>query len=333
MKRNYMITCLVLLCCILTSCETYQSLTIKGQPGTEIYSPNMDKVGVISNKGIAKITLSRDGYYAYLMSLQPGTSQLIPFALDFHHKSFNGTRAELAAGYILASAGLLCTLTGGFAAIGGTSDLVAPFLGGGLGAALLGACIGGPAASRCEQTQYKYHFQYLPFQSTNQDIQFTSIVDEGTNKNEPTVTTRANKRAVSSSASTKHPSESSVSIRKTSSSKRIINDLGKAVSGIYKGTGMLIQDENTIEKYNNIRIEITRIDRNHVYVNVIENGESFFSSESEYSIKTSEKGYTLTLKDIPSAIIVIDTKGQVAYYHPKVNIEGEIYTLEISANK
>ena len=41
----------------------------------------------------------------------------------------------------------------------------------------------------------------------------------------------------------------------------------------------------------------------------------------------------MSLKGIPSAVISIDSKGNLVYYHPKVNIDGEIYTLEINAIK
>lgn len=62
-------------------------------------------------------------------------------------------------------------------------------------------------------------------------------------------------------------------------------------------------------------------------------GESFFSAGNKYGIKKGRDGFSLALQGIPSAVITINGKGALAYCHPKVNIDGEIYTLEISASK
>lgn len=69
-------------------------------------------------------------------------------------------------------------------------------------------------------------------------------------------------------------------------------------------------------------------------VDVYENGSLYFSSTCLYSVTEKNKGgYNLKLKDIPEASIKIDKNGNMSYYHPKVDIEGDIYILKISAKK
>lgn len=52
-----------------------------------------------------------------------------------------------------------------------------PFFGGGCTALGLGFAIGMPADLRSDQTQYEHKFKYLTYNVTNQDINFTQIVD------------------------------------------------------------------------------------------------------------------------------------------------------------
>lgn len=78
---------------------------------------------------------------------------------------------------------------------------------------------------------------------------------------------------------------------------------------------------------------MTRIDRNTVSVDVIdEQGESFFAAPGKYAVTPNKKGgFVLKHKSIPSALITIGKDRRASYVHPRVDIDGEIYKLDIRA--
>ena len=192
--------------------------------------------------------------------------------------------------------------------------------------------IGSPANSRSSQTQYEHKYKYLSVQNTNQDLQFTQIMDVGYNK---TLQNDDNKYlATPTSESTSSKGSSTVARRKFSVSKRTLTDNANYVSGTYTGSGYLAQKGKVIEEYSAMKVVVLRIDNNTVNIDVVENGESYFSSKAKYQIKKKGKNtYVLSLDGISDAFITIDKAGHLTYTHPKVNIDGEIYTLNITANK
>lgn len=332
MKRLIELLGIVICVILLHSCTTSQKITIQGTPGTEIYSPAMERLGTVSSNGKVSFKISSDDYFSYLMSKNAGANELIPFALDYKRHSFIGTQILKWTGYTVVAAGAFSALVGGIACIGGDGDEVGgPFLAAGGGAAALGAIIGMPADMRSNQTQYEHKYKYLSVQETNQDVHFTQIVDVGYRKtkhnydnNAPHVSDRANNGSPSSTATR----------RKSSVSKRTLNDNTKLVSGSYFGTGYLTQKGKVIEEYAKIKVVIARIDNNNVNIDVFENGESYFSKTNKYQVtKKGKNTYVLSLDGISDALITIDNAGHLTYIHPKVNIDGEIYTLNLTANK
>lgn len=332
MKRLIELLGIVICVILLHSCTTSQKITIQGTPGTEIYSPAMERLGTVSSNGKVSFKISSDDYFSYLMSKNAGANELIPFALDYKRHSFIGTQILKWTGYTVVAAGAFSALVGGIACIGGDGDEVGgPFLAAGGGAAALGAIIGMPAGMRSNQTQYEHKYKYLSVQETNQDVHFTQIVDVGYRKtkhnydnNAPHVSDRANNGSPSSTATR----------RKSSVSKRTLNDNAKLVSGSYFGTGYLTQKGKVIEEYAKIKVVIARIDNNNVNIDVFENGESYFSKTNKYQVtKKGKNTYVLSLDGISDALITIDNAGHLTYIHPKVNIDGEIYTLNLTANK
>lgn len=332
MKRLIELLGIVICVILLHSCTTSQKITVQGTPGTEIYSPAMERLGTVSSNGKVSFKISSDDYFSYLMSNNAGANELIPFALDYKRHSFIGTQILKWTGYTVVAAGAFSALVGGIACIGGDGDEVGgPFLAAGGGAAALGAIIGMPADMRSNQTQYEHKYKYLSVQETNQDVHFTQIVDVGYRKtkhnydnNAPHVSDRANNGSPSSTATR----------RKSSVSKRTLNDNAKLVSGSYFGTGYLTQKGKVIEEYAKIKVVIARIDNNNVNIDVFENGESYFSKTNKYQVtKKGKNTYVLSLDGISDALITIDNAGHLTYIHPKVNIDGEIYTLNLTANK
>lgn len=244
MKKIIELLGIVICVILLHSCTTSQKITVQGTPGTEIYSPAMERLGVVGPNGKVSFKISSDDYFSYLMSKNAGANELIPFALDYKRHSFIGTQILKWTGYTVVTVGAFSALVGGIACIGGDGDEVGvPFLAAGGGAAALGAIIGMPADMRSNQTQYEHKYKYLSVQETNQDVHFNQIVDVGYRKrkqnndnNAPHVSDRANNGSSSSTATR----------RKSSVSKRTLNDNAKFVSGSYLGTGYLTQKGKVI---------------------------------------------------------------------------------------
>lgn len=329
--RKTIIFFLVAFCMILLhSCSTSQKVTVQGTPGTEIYSPTMEKLGVIGSNAQVSFKISSDDYFSYLMSKNAGSNELIPFALDYKNHSYIGTDILKYTGYTIAAAGAFSALVGGIACIGGDGDEVGgPFLAAGGAALALGTAIGGPADMRSQQTQYEYKYKYLSVQNTNQDFHFTKIVDVGYSKN--LHNEGYNETVVQTSGGLNiEDSLTTVAKRKI----RTLNDYAKFVSGTYSGAGYLAQKGKIIEEYSAMKVVVLRIDNNTVNIDVIENGASYFSAKTKYQVKKKGKNtYVLSLDGISDAFITIDNAGHLTYIHPKVNIDGEIYTLNITANK
>lgn len=332
MKNICIICCLALLCYIMSSCTTSQTITVHGTPGTEIYAPTMQKLAVVQNNGQADIKFQCDGYYAYLLSKRPDAEQLVPFALDYKKRNVTGTNIAKAGGYALSFAGSTVGLVGGIglaSARDGDNTYLIPTIVG-FGATFAGLAIGMPADFRMDQTQYEYRFKYLPSQITNEDIVFNPIVDNGIRKME---TIPQKETELSNDKTVPASTTYSTAWGKSTASKRTIKDAAKLLAGTYIGGGVLGKSDNVVEKYDKVSVVLRRIDKNKVVVEVIESGEPFFNSETEYTIKKEGDKYVLSLSGIPSAYIKIASDGSLAYYHPKVNIDGEMYVLEVSAKK
>ena len=316
------------------SCTTSQTISIAGTPGTEIYTPDKDKIAVIPATGKAKVRIPGDVYYAYFMSHQVGSNEFVPFALDFNRCNYAGKRAARILSYPAAALGAIMVGVGA-ANTAGEEDgsLRGPFIGG--GTIITAAGITGAIAlhKQLKQTQLRYRYKYLSSQSTNEDFTFTHPIDNGfirTVKNEP----QRSETQVENSEGT--PAATSTAARrrgKTSTATRNLRDNGKQVAGTYVGTGRLLLNGEEVESYTDIKVVVKRIDENNVLVEVYESGEAFFNTGDKYSIKKASSGkFTLSLKGIPSATITISKNKNMVYLHPKVNIEGEIYTLEIKAS-
>ena len=71
---------------VFYSCSSSQNITVKGTPGTEIYSPANTKLGVIDSAGELKVSVPNGGrFYHYLLSGKVGEGKLVPFALNYKH--------------------------------------------------------------------------------------------------------------------------------------------------------------------------------------------------------------------------------------------------------
>lgn len=334
MKRTINYIIIVCMSLIIFSCTTTQKFTIYGKPGTSIYKPDESHIGTIQNNGKVKVKLDSENYYAFLLSRDANSEKLIPFALNYKNKSYMGKRIIAGTAYMMLGASFAATLTGGIAYIGGDGNIAASFLAAGGGLATLSLapmCF----VNQLSQTPESYKFTYLPSQTTNQNVVFTNYIENGQLKESV-----KNKIADVNSSEQDNGKNSILTTStatvkiKSSKSTRTLKDFGSLVEGTYIGEGKLLHGEEIIEDYKYIKVSLRRINKSTVAVNVYDNNEAFFLKSSNYDIKkTKANEYTMSLNGIPSAIIVINNKNDLIYIHPRVNIEGTIYTLEISATR
>lgn len=332
MKKIYYTIFLGCMMFIISSCSTTTKFTVYGEPGTQILTPNKVTLATIDNSGRAKITNPDDVYYAFLVSHKPGTDEFIPFALDYKKKIYPSNAIASA----LMFAGLCGTVGGLAAACAGAKDVGVALLGGGPGCASISLFYYLFGKKRFDQVTHENDFKYLSTQVTNQDIQLTRPVFESAKVNAPSIqdTPSAKDEPVETENSIPNSSVSNKTLNSSSSTKTL-KDYASKIEGTYVGSGTLKQGANLIEDYTGIKVTIKKQTKDIVLVNVVESdGSKFFSSDGEYTIKKNSNGsYSLTLKGIKNATIEIDTKNNLVYLHPRVNIENEIYILNIKAKK
>lgn len=327
----------ILVCAILigiaSSCTSMHKIVVAGTPNTLIYTPGGDLIATIDNSGKAKIDLEADAYYAYLLSKSPSSNLLVPFALDYKKNSYTGARVSEGTGIFLMCAGTMAMLTGTIIAIADSEDSTGTELVvGGVGVDLLGASLGVSAGSRCDQLSYKYKFKYLRNQRVNSDMFFEKPVIEYTSVSQSPLQQSDNEDIVSDGRD--DINATMVSGRKVSShSTKTLKDYGSKVEGEYIGSGTLSLGNEVIEKYSNISVVLERITDNTVNVNIIEDGTAFFKYPIVYNIEKNGTGYSLVCKDIKSATIEIDKNNKMKFLHPRINIDGDIYSLSIAASK
>lgn len=313
---------------VASSCSTSTKFIVYGDPGTQILAPNKTNLATIDNSGKVYISNPDDDFYAFLLSHKPGSDEYIPFALDYKYKVYRGSKIAKWSGMIAEGMGIVGLLAGTIACCAGDPDSGLPLIGVGTGLALTGAGVGVAGHHRSEQTNHSFSYKYLPIQQTNQDIQFTKPVydvpriekiNDTPSKAEPDTdsSSKSNKTLVSSSTT------------------KTLKDNATKIEGLYVGSGTLKQGSEVIERYSNITISLVRKSKDIVLVNVIESdGSKFFTSDGEYTIKKQSNGkYSLTLNEIKNATIEIDAQNKLTYLHPRVNIDGDIYTLSITAKK
>lgn len=309
MKNVVRLMAVVFFCSMINSCSTFQNITVFGEPGTEIYTPDLEKVGTIKGDGKGEITLPRDGYYPFMLSGKDGSDMRIPFALDYKNRTYKGTRILCGVFYTLS--------------------ITASPIG------LPGLCV---ISNRLGETQREWQFEYLSKQSTNQDLRFEKFIDNGYRKEIGSKVVSADETVTESSRKVEfaqNESSSSVTKSHSSRSKRTLTDFAKLVEGTYIGSGKLLLKDEIVESYRDIKVVLKRLDKNTVKVDVYEsNGEAYFSESGKYGVKKLDSGkYNLTMNGIPSATITIESDNVMVYIHPKVNIDGDLYTLKISAAK
>lgn len=319
------------ICIVAASCSTSTNITVQTTPGTEILTPQKTRLAVADDKGKAKFALPDRDYYAFLLSHSPSSEEYIPFALDYKYKAHSGARFGNAVGIGLAGAGIFTELIGAlcYGATGGEDEDFGIVVAVGGGVAIAGLSLWAAPFMRLQQDAFKHQYKYLPQQTANQDITVTYPTFD---VYEPAVTTIP---ADGPQVQTVVASSTSTRKLNSSTSSRTLSDHAAVVEGTYVGNGNLSKGSTIIEKYKDVSVVIKKSAKDLVLVNVVlSNGEQFFDEDGEYSVVKLDDGmYELKLKNNESAAITIDIEKGLVYIHPSVNIEGDIYTLSINANK
>lgn len=162
---------------LFASCSTKRTITISGEPGTEIFLPDGNKLGTIESNGKTKIQLSvRDSYHPYLLGKTSKSPLYVPFGVDYKYKSNAATATLAGVGLGVGTVGLVTGLIIAAASqnISNSSEMetigaVSVGIG---GAAALG--IGLPASLSMSKTDVNHSFRYVN-SSTDNDMLLTTI--------------------------------------------------------------------------------------------------------------------------------------------------------------
>jgi len=335
MKKIYTLFLLYGVCLLLSACSSSTNITIHSIPGTEIFSADKQKLGIVGDDGKLKILTDDASYSAFMFSRAPQSNILVPFALDYNVRDVSLCSTRLGLGYALATVGTAGMAVSAIIMLAGGSDDdeissgAGKALGYSAGAALVGVGLGLPADNQLEQGAYAHRYKYLSQQTTNHDINIKQPIlnDKPSDISHPTAMKVAKGIDVSTSTkSQKHLNQKS---------KKTFKDFGSQIEGKYVGEGTLTKDKKVIERYKGMSVSIRRISSDKVAVMVEEqDGSKFFFEESQYTVtKSNNEKYLLALDGINSATITIDNTKHLIYIHPKVNIDGDIYELSIKGVK
>lgn len=326
----------------ITSCSTTEKFNVYAPQGTKIYTPNnsVSPNGVAINSDKVNIEVPSDMYCGYVL-IQPSESDVkIPIGIDYKINHHRGTKIALYTGMTLSTVGVGVAVVGlGCMAAATASkdsdngDSFGLIAAAGAATGGIGAAIGAPSQARLRQTAYDYNFGYEKDQRISiPDLSFSLLKPNPSKSqiNEPTKPNESSSRKKASSGKDVIP-EASPGSSKASASR---SDNARKIEGIYNGTGSLLNGTNVDENYSEISVILERVDKNHVKVRIIESEEDYFDAPLIYEIQKGKNGnFTLQINKLPEATIQINAKGKMMFIHKKVNIENNLYTLKIDANK
>lgn len=337
MRLKYLL-CMIALLMVGVSCTTTEKVTFYVPSETKLYFPESADRAVTATSDRINLEIPSDMYCGYMLAQQPGSDVRIPIGIDYTTKYHTGTKAAMWSGMVAECAGGAIVLGSLIVAIGASangddegSSAAGCVAGVGGGLALLGFGGGFPAYQRMRQTSYDYNFGYERRQTV--EIPTLSPVLLNPNKPKGYVEKAEQKGNVRSKASS---GKDVVASSNASGSKvnKTRSELSRKVAGTYQGQGSLMAGKSVEEHYSDISVVMERKDRNHVTVRVVESGEDYFDSPLVYEIRSNKSGgYDLKIDKLPEATIQITKSGKLIFKHKKVNIDNQLYTLEITGQK
>lgn len=172
MKHIYLIIASILPM-IVASCSSYTSLMVSGKPGTVIQDGDGKILGTIDQTNEVEVQLDRNSYYAYLLSVSPGSEKPVPFALEYDTNMGKYRRAQAGnvIGVGLAGAGLGLMLPGTILMCVDALLAGGILLGSGAGLGIISALgLGLPCSYSLSCDDVEHCYRYLSYQTTNEDM-------------------------------------------------------------------------------------------------------------------------------------------------------------------
>ena len=297
---------------LLFSCSSTQKLEIYGKSGTEIYTPDMNKIATIPDSGVTCLEINKDKTYHFLLSHEKGDNIYVPFGLDFSKRYSGGLKFGKYVGIGIVSVGAFVSLIYGTVFyLAGEESLGTTLMLSGLGGVAVGTAIGAPCDIISSWDQYNYKYKYLSEQTTNQDIVFTPLKQTADYK---TLDKNTERRKFNSGGSQSNKDQMSV------------------ITGTYSGKGELLDGSDVIEKYTDLSIVIKKKSENTVSVEVLaSDGYSYFDEEMIYSVNRQDNQYVLKQKGSNSRIVI--KNGNLSYTNHNINDGETVFTLKITADK
>ena len=332
MKFSDILLVISLICC-MTSCATKEKFAVYGPQATKIYTPaNLyAPVTITAPSDKVDVSISSDMYCGYILAQAPGSDLKIPIGLNYKIKRHNGTKTMYLASLIVTSIGMGGALGGGAMLIADSESPGGAVLGISAGVGAVGAFGGMVSQARMNQTAYDYNFGYEKKQKIEMPPLSTTLLNPNLPKGyvEEIKEKKDSTRKKASSGKDIVPDT-----QRSSKVNKSRSDIAKNVEGSYSGTGLLLYGKKVEEQYSDITIILERLDKSHVSVRIIESDEEYFDMPLEYVVSKGKNGsYLLSIEKLPEASIKIASNGTLTFMHKKVNIDNEIYTLEISGKK
>ena len=119
----------------------------------------------------------------------------------------------------------------------------------------------------------------------------------------------------------------------SSVSKLLQKDYGNLLQGRYTGDAKLLHNSNTIETYTGMVIEVTPVNKNSVAVKVLLNGSDEIFPSCKYTISKQGENHFMLVSEHEESTTIEINGSKALYNNPNVNIEGDTYTLHITADK
>lgn len=333
---------------MLSSCSSVQKVIVNGKPGTEIYTPNLKKVTTISDDGVAIVEINKKNTYHFLISRENGSGEFIPFGLNFEKKSAAGVKLGKYTSIAIAAAGCYTELMGLVFFLFDEPEVGSILTLAGLGGVLVGAPLVSIFGTRADYDQNKYKYKYLEEQKTNQDILLSPLKQTADYKtvsrkkyHKPSYEmVKVEKNEIKEKKymdfSDNKQEEKPIAINNSSSTdskskyvQNVSTNHSQQVVGTYYGYGRLMSDNELVERYDNLKIVVSKRTDNMVKVDVyIRNSIPYFNSDNIYNISKTYNEYTLhhTTND---SYITIDENGILNFTYKNIRNKG--YVLKATA--
>lgn len=349
MKKIVYMYISIVLVVVMSSCSSMQTISVCGKPGTLIYTPDMDKIAVIPDNGITDVVLSKENTYHYLLSKEINNDLYVPFGLDFNNKSIGSSvvnNAYALSGFMAIATGLTAVVGSGLGASGESYGWM--MVGIGFGVMIPFTVLAAKLSTAIDYDQYKYKYKYLTEQQTNQDILLSPLKQTADYKtvsrkkyHKPSYEmVKVEKNEIKEKKymdfSDNKQEEKPIAINNSSctdsKSKYVQNvstNHSQQVVGTYYGYGRLMSDNELVERYDNLKIVVSKRTSNMVKVDVyIRNSIPYFSSANIYNISKTYNEYTLhhTTND---SYITIDENGILNFTYKNIRNKG--YVLKATA--